>query len=58
MLYNLKRRYNYLNYLSPNNFEIRYYEDIEKEEALATDLVSMKQEALPLSFSKPKEKRQ
>jgi putative transposase len=42
MFYNSKRRHSYLNYLSPNNFEIRYYSDIEKEEVLATNFVSMK----------------
>jgi len=42
MFYNSKRRHSYLNYLSPNNFEIRYYTDIKKEEVLATDFVSMK----------------
>jgi len=42
MFYNSKRRHSYLNYLSPNNFEIRYYSDIQKEEVLATDFVSMK----------------
>jgi putative transposase len=42
MFYNPKRRHSYLNYLSPNNFEIRYYSDIEKEEVLATNFVSMK----------------
>jgi hypothetical protein len=31
-----------LNYLSPNNFEIRYYLDIKKEEVLTTNFVSMK----------------
>lgn len=41
MFYNSKRRHSYLNYLSPNNFEIRYYSDIEKEEVLATNFVSM-----------------
>ena len=42
MFYNSKRRHSYLNYLSPNNFEIRYYSDIEKEEVLVTNFVSMK----------------
>ena len=42
MFYNPKRRHSYLDYLSPNNFEIRYYSDIEKEEVLATNFVSMK----------------
>ena len=42
MFYNSKRRHSYLNYLSPNNFEIRYYADIKKEEVLAADFVSMK----------------
>jgi putative transposase len=42
MFYNSKRRHSYLNYLSPNNFEIRYYSDIEKEEVLATNFVSIK----------------
>ena len=42
MFYNSKRRHSYLNYLSPNNFEIRYYADIGKQEVLATDFVSMK----------------
>jgi len=42
MFYNSKRRHSYLNYLSPNNFEIRYYSDIGKEEVLATKFVSMK----------------
>jgi len=42
MFYNSKRRHSYLNYLSPNNFEIRYYSDIEKEEVLLTNFVSMK----------------
>jgi len=42
MFYNSKRRHSYLNYLSPNNFEIRYYSDIQKEEVLATNFVSMK----------------
>ena len=42
MFYNPKRRHSYLDYLSPNNFEIRYYADIDKQEVLATDFVSMK----------------
>ncbi len=42
MFYNSKRTHSYLDYLSPNNFEIRYYSDIKKEEVLATDFVSMK----------------
>lgn len=42
MFYNPKRRHSYLDYLSPNNFEIRYYADIGKQEVLATDFVSMK----------------
>ncbi len=42
MFYNPKRRHSYLDYLSPNNFEIRYYSDIKKEEVLATNFVSMK----------------
>jgi len=40
MFYNPKRRHSYLDYLSPNNFEIRYYADIQKQEVLATNLVS------------------
>lgn len=32
MFYNSKRRHSYLDYLSPNNFEIRYYADIKKQE--------------------------
>ncbi len=42
MFYNSKRRHSYLDYLSPNNFEIRYYSNIEKKEVLATNFVSMK----------------
>jgi putative transposase len=40
MFYNPKRRHSYLDYLSPNNFEIRYYADIKKQEVSATDFVS------------------
>jgi putative transposase len=40
MFYNPRRRHSYLDYLSPNNFEIKYYADIQKEEVLATNLVS------------------
>lgn len=36
MYYNLQRRHRYLNYLSPNNFEIRYYADIKKQEVLVS----------------------
>ncbi len=42
MFYNTKRRHSYLDYLSPNNFEIRYYSDIQKQEVLETKFVSMK----------------
>lgn len=42
MFYNAKRRHSYLDYLSPNNFEIRYYADIKKQEVLASNLVSTK----------------
>ncbi len=42
MFYNPKRRHSYLDYLSPNNFELRYDSDIEKQEVLATKFVSMK----------------
>ena len=42
MYYNPKRRHSYLDYLSPNNFEIRYDLDIEKQEMSATKFVSMK----------------
>jgi putative transposase len=31
MFYNSKRRHSYLNYLSPNDFEIRYFSELEND---------------------------
>jgi len=41
MFYNPRRRHSYLDYLSPNNFEIKYYSDIKKQEVSATKFVSI-----------------
>jgi putative transposase len=34
MFYNPKRRHSYLGYLSPNEFEVRYFLESTKNEAL------------------------
>ena len=36
---------NFILHYHPNNFEMRYYLDIEKEKVLATNFVSMKQKS-------------
>jgi putative transposase len=35
MFYNPKRRHSYLGYISPNEFEVRYFLESTKNEALA-----------------------
>ncbi|MBD3842811.1 MAG: IS3 family transposase [Campylobacterales bacterium] len=35
MFYNAKRRHSYLDYLSPNQFEIRYYLESKEQEVLS-----------------------